>query len=104
MLRLKKSSTVPEPTVNFRGSLLPFLTPFLIFFSPQFRNLSVESLGHLLEFFDSYRCLCAHKVPVVVTMAIVVPEDSPVVQSADNWVDICEVVPDYFAFLGLPNL
>jgi hypothetical protein len=74
-----------------------------IFFSPKLSYFLVEPRGQRFIPSEFERFLPSHKVPVMVTVAIVVPEHLPVIRSAEAWVDVCKTVPHDLSFLGLPH-
>jgi hypothetical protein len=98
------ASTFPDATVTRRGIffLVTFAT-FFIFFSPKLLYFLVEPRGQRFVPSEFERFLTSHKMPVMVTVAIVVPEHSPVIHSAEAWVDVCETVPHDLSLLGLPH-
>jgi hypothetical protein len=93
----------PDATVTRRGICLTTLATFFIFFSPKLLYFPVEPRGQRCVPAESEQFLSSHKMPVMATVAIVVPEHSPVIHSAEAWVDVCKTVPDDLTFRGLPH-
>jgi hypothetical protein len=99
------ASTDPDETVT-RGDLflLGFATSF-IFVPPEIADLIIEPPGQRFVSGELERFLLTHEVPMMVVVAVVVPEYPPVVHPANRWVDVREavlhdppvlVVPDFF--------
>ena len=101
--RSMNASTVPDATVTRRGIFLTTFAALFIFFSPKLSYFLVEPRGQRFIPSEFERFLPSHKVPVMVTVAIVVPEHPPVIRSAEAWVDVCKTVPDDLSFRGLPH-
>jgi len=102
--RPMNASTVPDDTVARRGGFLMAFVTFFIFFPPKLPDLIVELRGQCLVPGELERFLRSHKVPVMVIVAVVVPEHAPVIYCADSRVDVCKAVPYDLSGLGLPHL
>jgi hypothetical protein len=86
------ASTDPDETVT-RGDLflVGFATSF-IFVPPEITDLIIEPPGQRFVSGELERFLLTHEVPMIVVVAVVVPEYPPVVHPANRWVHVREVV------------
>jgi hypothetical protein len=90
--RSTKDSTDPDDTVTRRGVFLVAFATFFIFLPPKLLDLVMELprqglVPGELEWFDP-----SHGVLVMVIVAVVVPEHTPIVYSTDGWVDVRKTV------------
>ena len=101
--RPMNASTDPDETV-IRGDLfLVGFATFFIFVPPEIADLIIEPPCQRLVSSEHERFLLTHEVPMMVVMAVVVPEYPPVVRSANRGVDLREAVLDDLPVLVLPD-
>jgi hypothetical protein len=98
-----KASTVPDDTVTRRGMFLMAFATFFIFFSPKLSDLVIELNGQRLVPGELEQFLPSHEVPVMVVVAVVVPEHASVIYPTDSRVDVRKAVPYNPSVLGLPH-
>lgn len=97
------ASTDPDETVTHGDAFLVRFPTFFIFAPPEIADLVIEPPGQRLVSRELERLLLSHEVPMMVVVAVVVPEYPSVVYPADGGVDVCEAVFDDMPITVLPD-
>src|ERR1019366_6185194 len=101
--RPTNASTDPDETVTRADVLLVAFATFFIFFPPKLSDLIIEPPGQCLVPRELERFLLSREVPMMVVVAIVVAEDTPVIGPPHHRVDVRKAVLYDLPVLGLPH-
>ena len=88
------ASTDPDETVTRGDVFLAGFPTFFIFAPPEIADFIIEPRRQRILSGELERFLLSHEVPMMVVVAVVVPEHPPVVRPADGGVDVREAVLD----------
>lgn len=88
------ASTDPDETVTRGDVFLVGFPTFFIFDPPEIADLMIELPGQCFVFGELERFLLPHEMPMMVVVAVVLPEYPPVVRTANRGVDVREAVLD----------
>jgi len=86
------ASTDPDETVTRGDVFLVGFPTFFIFAPPEIADFIIEPRRQRLVSGELDRFLLSHEVPMMVVVAVVVPEHPPVVRPEDGGVDVREAV------------